>query len=51
MNNQRMTMTAMPSWVTRDLIVGEVVDRAQNLLLIERIGIGLKVPGYLFDLL
>jgi hypothetical protein len=51
MNDQRVTMAAMASWITRDLIVGEVIDRAQDLALVERISIGLKMPRYLFDLL
>jgi hypothetical protein len=50
-NDQSVTMTAMPSRITWDLIVGEVVDRAQDLALIERISIGVEMPGYMLDLL
>jgi hypothetical protein len=46
-----MSMTTMRMGWARNLIVSQIIYRAKNLFLIERISVGLKVPRYMLDLL
>jgi hypothetical protein len=43
-------MTAMPSWIAGDLVVGEIINRAQHIGLIGRVGVGIEMPGQAFGL-
>ena len=44
-NDYSMTMTTVPCWITGDLIVGKIVDRAEHVLLVGRVLVGVEVAG------
>jgi len=49
-NNHGVSMAMMPRRIARVLIAGEIIDRAEHVLLIGRILVSIKMPLRPFDL-